>query len=1290
VTFALTLDSAPSSAVTVNYVTATGTAGTSDYTSTSGTVTFAAGQTAQFVNIATTEDSAFEADETFTVTFSGSSLTASVTATGTITNDDVDTANQAQSFTLSSAANSYTGGAGSDTFSGTAGTVDSDVLVGGEGSDTLTLTVDNAEDNNAAFSATGIENLSIRTTATAGGVTLDVGDVTGVETLTANRLLTALTLTDVQDIANIVVDRNVSNANLTVTYGADVVSGTSDEVTITVTNSANAGTVTVDGIETVNLVSNDNPTDDTNEIRIDAAGTGTATEVLNISGAGDLTVVATDALTINNSASGEVDLTATAATEINNSGSGDVTITATAATAVNHTGSGDMDVTTGAAVDVTIDAASASGSITVTANGAGDLDITGSAQDDTIDMLDTLDNADVIDGGDGADALLVTLAGAGTLGAVEADIAVSNVETLSLTSSTNGDSIDFDVFANPDEIATVIVTSDDNGDDVTLTDVQASTYTIRNATTGNTANDMDFVTIDLKDSSGDEDSITINLQNRNDEEAFTLTTLTAAGVETINLNATTEAEAITVTTLTAAALETLNISGDADLTITNALGTSVTSVSAAGFTGALDIRLGVGAVSVTAGSGDDSIRFGTTLGSTDSVSGGDGDDTVFATLSAGTVAPTLADVETLSATFAGGALSGVNLGAATTTLNIVDASAAAVATNLKSTVTTINQQGGSAGASALNLSYATGAAAVVSYGIADATENVANASTTFGNIANLTVAGGDGDEAATRTLALGSLIGGAALTALTVTSGDDANDTVNTGAITAAALKTLTVTAGEANVTLGAFAAATALTTLSLTSTGAGDIAVGNLTTGTALTSVTITATDDASVDLGNINASTSTLTAFTVTLDGTYGTSDFDVVTAKTINALKITAGADGTTLSIENFALSGNMGTVTIDAEAGFDGLTNFIDTAATTGTVGNMSLTAGGAMTIADGAGEILINDAITVGNITLTTTDTGSMVLGLIDDATTIGNLTVNAEGNVTWTGADAVTTMGDIAVTVADGVTVDLGTIGAGGTVGTITASGEGDVTLTIGAVASMGTIDFSGLTGDSTLTLNASTTIGVVFTGGEGGDDFIGTGGADVITAGEGSDTITGGGGADTIDLTESTAAIDNVVITDDDAVDVVTGWSADDVIQIDVSDINTEIGQNLVDSADDVAAADPADFLTLSSGDTVAAAAVAATDNIVFFDDVTGIDSFADLDFDITLDANFGNAGDKVIVVFYDEDDGVARVGYMGDAGAAADANLADATTTFVELVNIQLTGAQYSALTAANFAFI
>ena len=107
VTFTVTLSNASSSATTVDYATADGTAeaagaaaaGGSDYTTTSGTVTIAAGATTDTTTIAVpvTADTTDESNETFTVTLStpagGSSGTptldgAATTATATITDDD--------------------------------------------------------------------------------------------------------------------------------------------------------------------------------------------------------------------------------------------------------------------------------------------------------------------------------------------------------------------------------------------------------------------------------------------------------------------------------------------------------------------------------------------------------------------------------------------------------------------------------------------------------------------------------------------------------------------------------------------------------------------------------------------------------------------------------------------------------------------------------------------------------------------------------------------------------------------------------------------------------------------------------------------------------------------------------------------------------------------------------------------------------------------------------------------------------------------------------------------------
>jgi hypothetical protein len=90
--FKATLDEAPNQAISVNYETlSSGTAASSDdFIAAAGVVTFAPGQTVATVSVTVLGDATFEADETIQVKFSGARLTADVTATGTITNDDID------------------------------------------------------------------------------------------------------------------------------------------------------------------------------------------------------------------------------------------------------------------------------------------------------------------------------------------------------------------------------------------------------------------------------------------------------------------------------------------------------------------------------------------------------------------------------------------------------------------------------------------------------------------------------------------------------------------------------------------------------------------------------------------------------------------------------------------------------------------------------------------------------------------------------------------------------------------------------------------------------------------------------------------------------------------------------------------------------------------------------------------------------------------------------------------------------------------------------------------------
>lgn len=96
-TFTVNLSSAATSAVTVHFATANGTAlAGSDYVAQSGTLTFAAGETQKTIQVATIGDAVVEANEGFSVVLSSptGATIADATGIGTIVNDDVATPTQ--------------------------------------------------------------------------------------------------------------------------------------------------------------------------------------------------------------------------------------------------------------------------------------------------------------------------------------------------------------------------------------------------------------------------------------------------------------------------------------------------------------------------------------------------------------------------------------------------------------------------------------------------------------------------------------------------------------------------------------------------------------------------------------------------------------------------------------------------------------------------------------------------------------------------------------------------------------------------------------------------------------------------------------------------------------------------------------------------------------------------------------------------------------------------------------------------------------------------------------------
>jgi Ca2+-binding RTX toxin-like protein len=158
--FTVALNAASSGTVTIDYATADGTATAgSDYTATSGTLTFAPGETSKTVNVSVLGDTIIEANETVLLNLSNTThaLLGTLQGTGTITNDDSaplpgedpPPANPfagtpgPDSIQGAAAGETIRGQAGNDTIRGAAGpdiiygNQDADLIYGNQGNDTV-------------------------------------------------------------------------------------------------------------------------------------------------------------------------------------------------------------------------------------------------------------------------------------------------------------------------------------------------------------------------------------------------------------------------------------------------------------------------------------------------------------------------------------------------------------------------------------------------------------------------------------------------------------------------------------------------------------------------------------------------------------------------------------------------------------------------------------------------------------------------------------------------------------------------------------------------------------------------------------------------------------------------------------------------------------------------------------------------------------------------------------------------------------------------------------------------
>ncbi|MBN2971553.1 hypothetical protein JW805_05925 [Roseomonas aeriglobus] len=241
ITYTFTLSQASTSPVTINVATVGGTATPgSDFTPVSTAVTFAAGQTTQFLTVATTDDTQIESAETVSLQISlpsGLTLAGAANLTAIISDNDGE---RPQQFLLTTGNDTFAGGSADDRFVGAQITTEpgkllsaNDVLNGGAGVDSLELTnapggVANVLADIDFTNVTNIEALVTNYATVQLGAQADKAGIVTVDTATR---------TDAQNVGNAFVAVGTT-LDLTSDANADGVADFNNVLNVTMANSA--------------------------------------------------------------------------------------------------------------------------------------------------------------------------------------------------------------------------------------------------------------------------------------------------------------------------------------------------------------------------------------------------------------------------------------------------------------------------------------------------------------------------------------------------------------------------------------------------------------------------------------------------------------------------------------------------------------------------------------------------------------------------------------------------------------------------------------------------------------------------------------------------------------------------------------------------------------------------------------------------------------------------------------------------------------------------------------------
>jgi hypothetical protein len=271
-TFTITKSGSTSLTHNVNCVTATGTAGTSDYTTKSGTLSFPAGTTSKTVSVLTTEESIYEASEVFYLNLSSATSGATIAdsqGSATITNDDagpsftinnvsVSEGNVATFTITKSSSTAFTHNVNYATASGSAGSGDytakSGTLSFPAGTTSKTVAVATTEESTYEGSEMFYMNLSAATSGATIADSQGSATITNDDVAPSFRINNAsawegnnLTFT-VTKIGSTALTHNVSyvTANVTAVAGSDYVAKSG---TLSLTSGQTSKTIIITGVE---------------------------------------------------------------------------------------------------------------------------------------------------------------------------------------------------------------------------------------------------------------------------------------------------------------------------------------------------------------------------------------------------------------------------------------------------------------------------------------------------------------------------------------------------------------------------------------------------------------------------------------------------------------------------------------------------------------------------------------------------------------------------------------------------------------------------------------------------------------------------------------------------------------------------------------------------------------------------------------------------------------------------------------------------------------------------------